>query len=148
EEWGAHGAHPFGLHCDGAHALAGHLRMFFDHAREERAELMVRGFEGRARGEATDHLEIVGAAAGGFFWREAHREPDIAAHRIFALRHMEIPREDADDGGRLPVESYRMPDDVGVAIQLALPRFVAQHHDWLRAARIVSDRDQAALSAD
>jgi hypothetical protein len=53
------------------------------------------------------------------------------------LRELKIRRHDADDGGGFAVDPDRLAHDVGVAVEIALPDFVAEDRHLLRTRFVV-----------
>ena len=46
--------------------------------------------------------------------------------KLFGDRELKVRRHDADDGGGLAINPDRLPDDVRIAVEIALPDFVTE----------------------
>ena len=92
-----------------------------------------------------DHVVAPGSRAlDQFSLGEAHGHPKLAAVQLAGnQRKFELARHHADDLVGLAVEQNLLAQDVGIAMEAAVPRLVAEHGHLLAALIFLLGKDAA-----
>ena len=105
-----------------------------------RIHLRLRRIERDLPPDPRDHVPPAAAANAGLVLGDRLGHVDVALAAAALETELEVRREHADHGVRLPVQGQRPPEDAGVAAEAALPEPVRQDDD--PAARTVLFRQE------
>src|SRR6185312_3873000 len=145
EQRRAHALHARGLERRHANVFAAQLGERCDDAGEERAQLGLRRLRRGAAREAAGELQEVAATLGALLWREADRQPDVAAKELRTNGQLHACWRDADHGRRLAVHRNGPSHQGRIGAERLAPEFIAHHRNPRLILRVVGRKNEASV---